>query len=104
MRRVTRPARVALASLAFVAILFMFVFPTQALLAQRSDLSGARTDLAVLREQNAKLEEEAARLRTPAEVERIARERFNMVRPGEQAFAVVPSRSGGTTTTTTTSP
>jgi cell division protein FtsB len=90
--------RVALASLAFVAILFMFVFPTQALLAQRSDLADARSDLDVLRDQNAKLEEEAARLQTPAEIERIARERFNMVRPGEQAFAVVPA------TTTTTAP
>ncbi len=37
-----------------------------------------------------------------AEIERLARDRFNMVRPGEQAWAVVPGAATTTTTTTTT--
>ncbi|MCZ7535240.1 MAG: septum formation initiator family protein [Acidimicrobiia bacterium] len=81
----------ALASLALAAVLLLFVFPTRSLIAQRGDIDRARDDLEVIETENARLAEEAARLATPAEIERIARERFHMVRPGETAFAVVPT-------------
>lgn len=94
-------ARVAIATLVTVASLFLFVFPTQALLAQQRDVRDAKHDLAVLREQNDRLAEEASRLQTPEEVERVAREQHNMVRPGEAAFAVIPPSPTAPTTTTT---
>jgi cell division protein FtsB len=90
------PARAAIMSLVVVAILFLFVFPTRSFLAQRSQIADARSDLAVLREQNAKLEKEAARLSTDAEIERIARREYQMVRPGEKAWAVIPAPPAST--------
>ena len=100
MRWLSGPARIAIVSLVVVATLFLFVFPTRSFLAQRSQISGAQHDLEVLRAQNARLEKEAARLATDAEIERIAREEYNMVRPGEKAFAIIPAAP----TTTTTAP
>lgn len=91
MRRWGRSARVALASVALAAALLLFVFPTRSLIAQRHDISRARSRLEVIQSENNRLAEEAARLATPAEIERIAREQFHMVRPGERAFAVVPA-------------
>ncbi|MGQ0825580.1 MAG: FtsB family cell division protein [Actinomycetota bacterium] len=91
------PARVAIAALAIVAILFLFVFPTRSFLSQRAAIDDARHDLDVLRTQNERLEEEAARLQTPSEIEREAREQFHMVYPRERAFAVTPAPVTSTT-------
>ncbi len=92
-------ARIALIALAFVAILFVFVFPTRSYLAQRRQVNAAAHDLAVLREQNDKLQAEAQQLRTPEAVERMAREQFHMANPGEQLFVVMPPPAATTTTT-----
>ncbi len=48
-------ARLALIALAFVAILFVFVFPTRSYLAQRKQVSSAQHDVALLKQQNDKL-------------------------------------------------
>ena len=92
-------ARLALVALAFVAILFVFVFPTRSYLAQRRQVGAAQRDVAVLRDQNNKLQAEAQELQTPAAVERMAREQFHMVFPGEHVYNVMPG-TGPTTTTT----
>lgn len=91
MKRWGGAARAALASVLLAALLLLFVFPTRSLLAQRDDIGRARHDLEVLQNENERLAREAALLSTPSEIERIARERFHMVRPGERAFAVVPA-------------
>jgi cell division protein FtsB len=95
-----RPARIALVALAVTAILFLFVFPTRSFLSQRGAVDDVRHDVEVLREQNARLEAEAERLQTPEEIERLAREQYQYVYPGERAFAVIPAP----TTTTTLAP
>jgi cell division protein FtsB len=94
--------RVAVASLALVAMMFLFVFPTRSYLAQKRQVGRAAHAVEVLQAQNAVLERQAKRLTTRSEIERLAREQFNMVLPGEQAYNVVvtPSSSGDTTTTT----
>ena len=91
MRILKGPARIAVMSLVIVAILFLFVFPTRSFLSQRGQIAEAQQDLDALRAQNARLAREAARLGTDAEVERIAREEYQMVRPGERAYAVIPA-------------
>jgi cell division protein FtsB len=96
--------RVAVASLALTAILFLFVFPTRSYLAQQRQVGRARDAVAVLRSQNKELAREAKRLETPGEIERLARQQFNMVMPGEQAYNVVPAPAASTATTTTTVP
>jgi cell division protein FtsB len=82
--------RLAVGSLVLIGVLFAFVFPTSALLDQRATLKASEHRLSVLREQRVRLARESKRLLSAAEVERLARDRYNMVRPGEHAWAVVP--------------
>ena len=97
-------ARLALAALAFVAILFVFVFPTRSYLAQRRQVSTAQHDVDTLRQQNDQLQAQAAQLQTAAAVEQMAREQFHYVKPGEQVYDIVPGESPTTVTTSTTVP
>ena len=94
-------ARLALAALALVAILFVFVFPTRSYLAQRRQVSSAQHDVDLLKQQNDKLEAQARKMQMPAEIERMAREQFHRVFPGEQVYDVVgtPTPSGTSSTT-----
>ncbi|HKA94481.1 MAG TPA: septum formation initiator family protein [Acidimicrobiia bacterium] len=86
-----------------VALLFVFVFPARTLLAQRQKTEEQRKTLELLQQQSRKLEEESQRLQSDAEVERMAREQYGFVYPGERPFVVVPPSTtaprGSTTTT-----
>ena len=82
-------ARILLASVIFIGILFGAVYPTRTYLAQQRDLKAANEKLTVFQAQNGRLEAEAKRLESDEEIERIARARFNLVKPGEEAYAVV---------------
>ena len=73
-----------------VGVVFLAVFPTRTYLSQRRDLSNTERRLAVLSRQNEELGARVARLNTDAEIERLAREQYNLVRPGEEAFAILP--------------
>jgi cell division protein FtsB len=83
-------ARIVVAFVIFIAILFGAVYPTRTYLAQQRDLRAAHRALALFKQQNGHLEAEAKRLESDEEIERIARARFNLVKPGEEAYAVVP--------------
>ena len=96
--------RVAVASLALVAMMFLFVFPTRSYLAQKRQVGRSAHAVEVLRAQNKVLARQASRLKTSSEIERLAREQFNMVMPGEQAYNVVEAPTGSSDTTTTTVP
>ncbi len=92
---------VALVALLVAGVHFAGVFPTRTYLAQRASLATAKRNLEVLTGQNEVLEKRVALLQSDAEIERLARERYNLVRPGEEAYAVLPP-TGATSTTTTT--
>ena len=94
--------RVAVASLALVAMMFLFVFPTRSYLAQKRQIGKAAHAVKVLEAQNEVLARQAHRLKTKSEIERLAREQFNMVLPGEQAYNVVETPAGSESSTTTT--
>lgn len=79
-----------LASVSVVGLLFIGVYPMRTYLAQRSSLSTKQEQLQVLRGQNTKLQQRAQALNTDAEIERLARERYNLVKPGEEAYALLP--------------
>ena len=96
--------RIAVVSLALVAMMFLFVFPTRSYLAQKRQIGQAAHAVKVLEAQNQVLARQASRLKTKSEIERLAREQFNMVLPGEQAYNVVETPSGSTDTSTTTVP
>lgn len=83
-------SRIVVASVIFIGILFGAVYPTRTYLSQQRELKAAQHKLELFREQNGRLEAEAKRLESDEEIERIARARFNLVKPGEEAYAIVP--------------
>jgi cell division protein FtsB len=91
--RVTRRRRLllgVLAALALVGFLFAFAYPTRTYLDQREQIRRAEERLTVLQRQTAALERDTLRLQGDAEVERIAREQYGLVRPGETPYVIVP--------------
>ena len=73
-----------------VGFLLVAVFPTRTLLTQRSDTGKAQSELSDLDAANRRLTQRIATLNTAEEIERIAREEHGMVKPGEEAYAVLP--------------
>lgn len=89
--RISSGTRLLVASLAVVGFLFAAVFPTRTYFAQRGEITRASERLTVLGEQNRRLESQAERLERDEEIERLARAEHNLVRPGEEAYAIVSS-------------
>jgi cell division protein FtsB len=106
-RTVRRAVWPLVTGVVIVGLLFLLVFPTRTWLDQRRQHTAVAERVAVLREQNARLEKRASELHTDSEIERLAREQYNLVRPGEEASALLPAGPApkaptSTTTTTTT--
>lgn len=78
-------------ALVLFAGLVYFVFPTTTWLDQRAEAAELDADLEKLTAEQIRLREDIGRIRTPEEIERIARRDFNLVFPGEEAFAVLPA-------------
>lgn len=91
LRRTGRVLGLVGGSAAFLGVLAVAVFPTSTYLDQRADTSEAQERLAVLRDQNAAYEDRIAALESVEEIERLAREQYNLVFPGEEAYAVLPA-------------
>lgn len=79
-----------LAALAASAVVLVAWFPASALLAQRSDLSNTQGQLAALHKQDAALAQEKKNLSDSGEIGRIARQQYQLVNPGQQAYEVLP--------------
>jgi hypothetical protein len=91
VRRIGRLLGLVGGGAALCGVLAVAVFPTSTYLDQRRDTSEAEQRLAVLRTQNEAYEERIERLQTVEEIERLAREQYNLVFPGEEAYAVLPA-------------
>ena len=78
-------------TLVAIGVLLVVVFPTRTFLAQQASVRAAGQRLAVLEEQNRLLEDRVRSLHEDAEIERIAREEYQLVRVGEEAYAVLPA-------------
>ena len=76
-----------------LVVLVVGVFPTRAYLAQRQRRRGVATELQHLTAQNKALDERVRLLHSDAEIERLAREQYNLVKPGEEAYAILPSKA-----------
>ena len=79
--------------LAFVGVLFIAVFPARTYLDQHRQRQEVVARLKATDAKNKTLEKRIATLHTDAEVERLARQQYNLVRPGEEAYAILPTRS-----------
>jgi hypothetical protein len=91
LRRVGRILGYAGGGVAVLGALAIGLFPTQTFLDQRSSTAEAQQRLAVLRAQNEAFEDRLHRLRSDDEIERLAREQYNLAFPGEEAYAVLPA-------------
>ena len=65
------------------------VFPFRQIIAQNRQVEETRAELGTLQAENEQLARETEALRTPSEVERIAREDFGYVRPGDTSYVIV---------------
>jgi hypothetical protein len=86
----TRLAVAFIGSAVVIGLLAVTVFPTRIWLRQRHDIADAQRRAHVLDHTNAALKRRVIDLQSDAAIERIAREQHNLVKPGEQAFAVLP--------------
>ncbi len=72
------------------AIILFAWFPASSLLSQRSNLAGTEAQLGALHKQDAALAQENKNLSDAGEIGRIAREQYQLVSPGQQAYEVLP--------------
>lgn len=91
MRRLRRIVAGSVATIALVITLAVAVFPTRTYLAQRRQLTRAEERVQLLDEQNRILAARVKKLHTDEEIERLAREQYSLVRPGEEAYALLPT-------------
>jgi cell division protein FtsB len=90
-RRPRRLLWLLLGSVTVIGVLFIGVYPIRTYLSQRSSLQQAHRQLGVLQTQNGDLAQQANDLNSDAKIEQLAREQYNLVRPGEKAFAILPA-------------
>ena len=84
------------AALALIGVLALAVFPAKAYVDQQRNRKALAAQLATLGDQNRVLEERAAQLDSNAEIERLARQ-YNLVKPGEEAYFILPEAGSPTT-------
>jgi cell division protein FtsB len=86
MRRLLGAA--VLAGVVVLGLTLVGVIPVRAYVEQRNEIIAAEARIAALDADNAALRERARRLRTTEEIERLAREQFMRVRPGDVVYAI----------------
>jgi cell division protein FtsB len=91
-RRPMRRTWLLVAGLATVGVLFIAVFPARTYLDQHRQRQEVLAQIKSTDARNQSLERRIRALHTDAEVERMAREQYNLVRPGEEAYAILPTR------------
>jgi cell division protein FtsB len=89
-RAVRHRVGVAVAALALVGVLFLAVFPARAWVAQRHHHDELSAQVAALQATNQALAQRAAELDTTEEIERLARLHYQLVKPGEEAYVILP--------------
>ncbi len=87
-RRQRRFPLVAVALLAGLAITLAGIFPFRQMIAQQRQVDQTEARLSALVVENARLDAEVVALLSPSEVERLAREEYGLVRPGETAYII----------------
>jgi cell division protein FtsB len=92
-----RRARVTVVAAAVVSALVLIVwFPAGALLHQRAAIAATANQLSQLQQQDRQLSNEQKALGSSSEIERIARQQYQLVAPGERAYGVLPPNDSGT--------
>ena len=96
-RAVRHRAGVAMAALGLVGVLLLAVIPARAYLDQRRNRDQLAAQVAELEATNQALAQRAAELDSTEEIERLARLHYQLVKPGEEAYVILPDGSPPTT-------
>ncbi|MEA2902579.1 MAG: hypothetical protein QOH36_2466 [Actinomycetota bacterium] len=99
-RTVRHRAGVAMAALGLVGVLLLAVIPARAYLDQRRNRDQLAAQVAELEATNQALAQRAAELDSTEEIERLARLHYQLVKPGEEAYVILPDGSPPTTAAT----
>ncbi len=94
----TKRPTVWLVALLFLVIGAAFItqlIPYRQILDSQRQVAGAEEELATLEAENELLSADVAALETPAEIERLAREKLGYARPGETAYVVLDPPDAG---------
>ncbi|MBA3268688.1 MAG: septum formation initiator family protein [Acidimicrobiia bacterium] len=83
-------AWLAAAVLGLVGVLMLGVFPARTLVAQHNERRDVAAQVDDLSARNQALQAQADLLKSDAEIERLARQHYDLVRPGEEIFNIVP--------------
>lgn len=83
--------KMSLAALLLIGAAYLFVFPARTYLSQKDQIALQERTIAVLRAQDSKLSGEKAALQQDSTIEQIARQDYGLVKPGQQAFMVLPA-------------
>jgi cell division protein FtsB len=87
-RSLARPLVVVLYAAFIGLLLASYVSPLQEIFEGRAEVSRLEHKLAETRDFNDRQRRLAEELQTPAGIERAARERYGMIRPGEKVYIV----------------
>ncbi|MBV9453640.1 MAG: septum formation initiator family protein [Rubrobacter sp.] len=90
--RLSRPLKVVLYAAFIGLLLASYVTPLQQILEDKSRIATLQSDLEGLEKDNAAKKRLTEELETTAGVERAARERYGMIKPGEKVY-IVPDES-----------
>ncbi len=81
---------VAVLLLVALAITLAGIFPFRQMIAQQRRVENTQAKLEALLTENDRLEGEVASLESASDLERIAREQYGLVRPGETGYTIDP--------------
>jgi len=94
-----RRARILLIGAISVSVLVLGAwFPASALYQQRQQLAATSTQLNALHAEDKALTVERQRLSEPSEIERIARQQYQLIQPGQRAYQVLPFNGASSAT------
>jgi len=85
---IPRPLKVILYAAFIGLLLASYVSPLQDIVENRSRIASLRADIEEVERENAAKERAVEELQTPEGVERAARERYGMIKPGEKVYMV----------------
>ncbi|MGO9341515.1 MAG: FtsB family cell division protein [Acidimicrobiales bacterium] len=85
-----RAKLVGVACLGLCALVLATSFPVSALMRQHRQISTATAELQALTSENESLQLQASALSQPANIAALARRDYNLVRPGQTAYSILP--------------
>ena len=93
---VGRARLLLLGAVVLSAVVLFAWFPAGSLLSQRSTLTSTQSQLTTLHQQDIALAQEKKNLSDSGEIGRIARQQYQLVNPGQQAYEVLPPSGAAT--------